>query len=495
MKKIDKRACRKFCVEPLRINPNNGLLHADAINYIVRATVRAIGGKRLLVLSFFPTKGTFDAVRNPKYVVFQGKDDFITLEYCNEGKTKWRRGNIMWLDCEPGNMKDKSAFYSQKDEKKAIRFCNPGHFNGLMALSRLQSHIAELRARATVKKRQLEIVKIMKPVDRRRLPKGLLPWAERELIPAHIFYNYRKGKTIHSGYCSRCKAHVQVENPRHNKDGVCPNCQAQVTFHAIGRHNTVHERETVQVIQHVGDALVSRIIKVYFTYRNSPEASVTVWECSRMFFTTDNGKYQMTEYYWTYTNRAITHWIKGPRPQFSRYHYYFNADTCAYVYLDNLRKELKDTPWQYSQLKEFCENTEGGMYLPNYLKKYYEAPAMEYIVKLRLYMLAINAAYGNRENCTDHRDPLNLKGNGLREVLGIGKEYLPMLQVVNPNTHTLYVLQELLRAGVLVSAELLKWCQEHKVYEPDNIARCLKYTSVGKLMSYILSQVSHVKYA
>ncbi len=51
--KINKRECRKFADPELKMNQNHGLLHAEEVKYIVRTSVKNIGGKRLLVLYIY----------------------------------------------------------------------------------------------------------------------------------------------------------------------------------------------------------------------------------------------------------------------------------------------------------------------------------------------------------------------------------------------------------------------------------------------------------
>ena len=85
-KVIDKRACRTFASETISVNPNNGLLYIPKIKYLARTTVRSIADKKLLVISVFSVKDIRAGKNTPVYVVFQGVDDFLTLEYCEGGK-------------------------------------------------------------------------------------------------------------------------------------------------------------------------------------------------------------------------------------------------------------------------------------------------------------------------------------------------------------------------------------------------------------------------
>lgn len=485
MKKIDKRACRKVAQEPVRVSVNNALLYIPDLQYVLRSMVRNISGRRLLVIWLIPVKAATTGNTAPRYVVFQGKDDFITLEYCEDGKTRWRTAKTKWMD---NISRSSCAFITKNDALRVIRFCDPKASVAFDALANLQYRIRtaqEEQRRIDSKKR---IAKRMRPVDRRPLPKGLLPWVEWNVFPAHIFYRYRKGKPRMEGYCTRCKTEVIVEKPRHGKEGVCPNCQASVTYQASGRAKRVYERETVQVLQRIGDHLVSRICKATVSFRDYRNPQVHLWEAARVFFSVDGDKYSEQEYHYSSCYAEITPWKKGPRPEFCRWVYYFEADKCGHIYPHNLTAALKGTPWQYAQLKPFYQHFKTNMTLSPYLYAYHKRPALEYLVKLGLFRLAQNGVYGEEEAHAYHRSALNWKGKNLREVLGVDKAYLPALQEIDANSHTLYLLQKLIEKGMPTDTDLLRWCQDHRIYQEDELERCLQYSTPYKLMKYLNEQ-------
>ena len=53
-----------------------------------------------------------------------------------------------------------------------------------------------------------------------------------------------------------------------------------------------------------------------------------------------------------------------------------------------------ETPWKYSQLEAFYLHIKEPMQIIPYLREYLRHPALEYLVKLRLYRLAQAAVYG-----------------------------------------------------------------------------------------------------
>ena len=88
--KLDKRACRHAANVPLHISQNAGVLYTDRVKYLVTAAVKLLGGHRVLAVYFYECERLKANDRMPKWVVFQGKDDFVTLERDAEGNVKWR---------------------------------------------------------------------------------------------------------------------------------------------------------------------------------------------------------------------------------------------------------------------------------------------------------------------------------------------------------------------------------------------------------------------
>lgn len=88
--KLDKRACRHAANVPLHISLNAGVLYTDRVKYLVTAAVKLLGGHRVLTVCFYECERLKANDRMPKWVVFQGKDDFATLERDATGNVKWR---------------------------------------------------------------------------------------------------------------------------------------------------------------------------------------------------------------------------------------------------------------------------------------------------------------------------------------------------------------------------------------------------------------------
>ncbi|WP_419517889.1 hypothetical protein [Gemmiger sp.] len=92
--KLNKRACRHAANVPLHISLNAGVLYTERVKYLVTAAVKLIGGHRVLAVYFYECERLKANDRMPKWVVFQGKDDFATLERDAAGNVKWRNAML-----------------------------------------------------------------------------------------------------------------------------------------------------------------------------------------------------------------------------------------------------------------------------------------------------------------------------------------------------------------------------------------------------------------
>ena len=76
----------------------------------------------------------------------------------------------------------------------------------------------------------------------------------------------------------------------------------------------------------------------------------------RIFICLDRkGAASSEHFYKQFYSEDITPWKKGNRPVFSKWQYNFNADDNGYLYDRNLDLVLDNTPWKYSQLKNYYQ--------------------------------------------------------------------------------------------------------------------------------------------
>lgn len=486
MKAINKRECRKFAFPESHFQKTNGLLHTEKVEYVVRAAIRNVDGRRMLLLYLYKTKEAATGKAVPTYTVFQTKTNFLTLERLENGKTRWREASTDSLH-QRYSFTSECAFYSLRDEQTVVRYCKNGLEKGFAALDILQRTIQGCRARAKRLAVERRIADRMKPVP--ALPHGLKNWIRRELLPHYLFFDNSRKKIGMSGYCTACRKAVTVSGVRHNQQGVCPRCKRAVTFKSRAMRGRLFDRGTVQVMQRISDnEIIIRFIKYVNRFIYTEEPEYEVYENARVFLSWGNeNKFTEEHYYYCYGGYELIPWRKGDRPFFSAYQYCFEADQCGHLYNRNLDDVLNGTPWQYSQLSLYYHNNPQPLVVLSYLGAYLRYPLIEYLVKLGLYRLAGSVV---------HESPfrikaINLKGKSFLEILGIGKAYLPFLQEVNPGISQFALIKAILRDGRMPDRELLRWCAEFNVGSSQRVLTTpLRFMTAHRLMRYAESAYS-----
>ena len=421
--KINKRECRKFADPGFKMNQNHGLLHAEKVKYIVRTSVKNIGGKRLLVLYIYLREQAAAGNFKPVLTMFQSRTEYVTLCRREDGGTRWSAAAFCNLQRDY-DFSRQCAFYMAGDEERVTKFCKRKAAKGFISLYHLQSDISEKRQRERKLKKEKEIRERMKTVP--ALPRNI-----RKMI----------------------------------------------------------DRDTLQVIQRTsGNEIVVRFLKSYSQYGDERKPYISVYENARTFLSWDDtGNISEECYYYSYGNgNSLTPWQPGSRPVFSRWQYNFEADQTGFLYEKNLDKVLKGSPWQYSQLKEFYLAEKEPLYAIQYLVRYNRYPMLEYLVKLHLYRLAESVAYDNHYYSSN--SGFNPKGKNLKEVLGLDKSHLPLLQRINPGLGQMKLIKALIHANVELDEELLRWCGNYSISRSENILVPLKHMTPYKLMKYVNEQ-------
>ncbi len=465
---MNKRALRKYADPQLHFSKTNGLLYCPQIKYIIRTAIKNIDGTRTLVLYIYETEKAAQGQCSPAFTVFQTKSDFITMKHCEDGSKKWLTSNTDYLN-RNWRFTDKCAFYTVKDGERMTRYCGGDIENVFFSLNWLQNDIKSRKELERRHKKEQIIIQRMDGMP--SLPRDLKGFIHREAAPQYIFYDYCRNKKPMEGYCTACKHAVKVFNAKHNTPGICPHCKKAITFKSRGRRGYISDRGTAQVVQRLGsNEFVLRIIKFYYNYRHEDIPKISIYENARAFISWNEDKKSNADwYYHSYNIGDLTPWKSGTRPARCYWQDNFEADSCGYLYKRNLEKVLSETPWKYSQLKTFYLHGKEPMQIIPYLREYLRHPALEYLVKLRLYRLAQAAVYGEESGYVFGQNPLNMDGRNIGEVLGISKQYLPLMQEVDINRATLGLMKKLLEKSISVDSRLLLWCQENVITDADEL--------------------------
>ena len=267
--KLDKRACRHAANAPLNISLNAGVLYTDRVKYLVTAAVKLLGGHRALAVYFYECERLKANDRMPKWVVFQGKDDFVTLERDAEGNVKWRDSMLENLVDESFyKFRESCVFYKGTDGVAISDFIHQSA-SGITILEALQVYQYGIRNKQAKKlrcKRDMGIVEKMKKVP--AAPSNLARWIDRNVMPHYLFYSYDRNQPETQVFCTYCEKFSVIKKPKTGKIFVCPQCKQKAIAKAQGRRAAYHEdRETCQVIQKISDEeLLIRIFKARWAY-------------------------------------------------------------------------------------------------------------------------------------------------------------------------------------------------------------------------------------
>lgn len=483
-RKIDKRACRKFAMPELEFNLNEGVLHVESCPYIIRTAVRNIAGQRILVLYIYQREHILTGSINPRWVMFQSRDDFATLSLRENASATWQCSMLDSLD-RIYRFDTKCAFYRQQDEARATRFCKCEH-SVISALTHLQWSVSRRKALERKRKKQRAIIERMKYVP--ALPRDLKGFVHREVMPQYIFYDYQR-KGPERAVCTACRHEVSIAAAKHNASGTCPRCKKKITFKCRGRRGRVFDRETVQVLQKAKNGeMLLRIVKAYRTFTDADTpVYFSIYENARHFISLcSDGHCSTSPYYLASAYKDdLTPWKCGYRPHFLSWRDSFEGDTAGHLYFRNLAELLRNTPWQYSQLERFARIAATMDAIP-YLNAYVQWPVIEYLVKAKLFRLVSDIVYGPYHFMIGKT--VNCEGKNLQDVLKLDRSWLPLLQEVDPGIAQLNVIQWFINAGKRPDASMMKWCANNAIQDVSVLAELLSHMTMHKLMRYADAQ-------
>lgn len=444
-------------------------LHTN-IQYLVSVQEEVIEDKSMLILNFYHKTNP----RKNRFRVFVNKEDYITQDFSSV-PAKWRIASLE-------NMLDwywyRECIVDDESEKILKSFLKVED-DLLEEINKLQLRIREERLSKKHKVIKDRIDKKM--VSVKKLPKDFNKWINDIALynSRYIYYNYKARKVL-DGYCTHCGSDVKVEGARHNKKGICPKCKSHITYKATGKSRNIVDYGQAALFEKVEDELLVRyfsITKYYQTDYRNPR--LEYHELARDFY---NGEGKVDSYEWGYFKQTNEiRWCDN----LSKFAFY---DTVLYE--KNIDRVLQDTIWKYSAIKEFATHRKGfGFSVSSYLEKYRKYPAIEYLVKLKLYNLTddvISYYY-------DYMNNINLKGNNMFDVLGIDRTQFSTVQRINAGLIELEVIQELGKAGLKATDEQICLIADYLgVNSIIEMTKYTKYTTINRILKYIESQSSDV---
>ena len=485
--KLDKRVCRHAANVPLHISLNAGVLYTERVKYLVAVAVKLLGGHRVLAVYFYECERLKANDRMPKWVVFQGKDTFATLERDAEGNVKWRDAMLTNLtDCYAGEFLLSCVFYKKTGYHTIARYINV-EANPALVLAHLDEYQQDIRDRQTkIRRYKRDTVVLNKMSNVPQTPANPKRWADKHIMPHYLFYDYNNGRAKTQVRCTYCEKFSVIKKPKNNDVLHCPKCGQKVIAKAQGRRAAYHEdRETCQVVQKISPhELVVRIYKLYWSYiKGKDTARKSAYEVMRIFVRSDDGKKVTIEpYYYDSGYDSVTHWRRGYHPGALFGMECFISEETGVVYLPGLEKALQGTTWEYCALRQFYERTAIPMQVSHYLKMYLRHPLLiERLTKVGFENIVADVVY--RHGFSDALDEMQARTH---RILRVEKQDVSVLQEQKVGMPLLKKYQAYVAIHLRGRAELFQWQLHNEVSEiPTDI---FQYMTAEKFMRYIDAQ-------
>lgn len=485
--KLDKRACRHAANVPLHISLNAGVLYTERVKYLVTAAVKLLGGHRVLTVYFYDCERLKTNDRMPKWVVFQGKDTFATLERDAAGNVKWRDAMLTNLTgYYSGSFLPAYVFYKKTECHTIARYihveANPALV--LTHLDRYQQDIRDRQSKIRRYKRDTVVRDKMRRVP--QTPANLKRWADKHIMPHYLFYDYNNGRAKTQAYCTYCEKFSVIKRPKSNDVLRCPKCRQKVIAKAQGKRAAYHEdRETCQVIRRISpQELVVRIYKLYWSYAKGKDSiRKSAYEVMRIYVRSDDGKKAIVEpYYYDSSYDSVTRWRRGYHPGALFGMECFISEETGEIYLPGLEKTLQGTAWEYCALRQFYERTAIPMQVSHYLKMYLRHPLLvERLTKVGFENIVADVVY--RHGFSDALDEMQARTN---RILRVEKQDVSVLQEQKVGMSMLKKYQAYVAIHLRGRAELFQWQLHNEVSEiPTDI---FQYMTAEKFMRYIDTQ-------
>lgn len=485
--KLDKRACRHAANVPLHISLNAGVLYTERVKYLVTAAVKLLGGHRVLAVYFYECERLKANDRMPKWVVFQGKDTFATLERDAEGNVKWRDAMVQHLtDYYMGDFLQSCVFYKKAGCHTIARYigAKSDPTKVLWELNWYQQDIRDQQTKIRRYKRDTVVLNKMSSVP--QTPANLKRWADKHIMPHYLFYDYNNGRVKTQVYCTYCEKFSVIKRPKNNDVLRCPKCDQKVIAKAQGRRAAYYEdRETCQVVQQISPhELVVRIYKLYWSYVKGKDTTrKSAYEVMRIFVCGDDGKKATIEpYYYSRDYDSVTHWRHGHHPGALFGIECFISEEIGAIYLPGLEKVLYGTLWEYCALRQFYEQTYNPMQVSYYLKMYLQHPLLiERLTKVGFRDIVSDVVY--RDGFSDALDETQTKTH---RILRVQKEDVSFLLEKNATMAMLKKYQPYVAINLCSRKALFQWKIDNKVAEiPTDVFR---YMTAEKFMRYMEAQ-------
>lgn len=453
-----------------------------AVKYIVRASIEVVENKEILFISLFNQNPW---TPKPDFKIFICGKEYISQKLEKDGSYKWSEACLEYLiGYWHYSRNGKTGSLTQSERKKISKYFNiPCIKNGeeYKAINSYQIKIMQERLNNKHDKIKKKIDEVMDKVQ--ELPKDFDKWIyDIPLNFSRYIYYKREGKKI-LGFCTECKKDIVIHETKrtskmikHNSDGTCPLCNKKIHYKAIGKSTRVYDRADASLIQKFEDGIIIRYFKASKSYMDHyKEPKVSYYESSREVYTFESNKLEIRKYEWY-------DFLQTGRVRWCNYSGKVSRNK-GYLYTKNINTVVKDTKWKYSCMYDYVKHVP-NLYPDNFLTEYIKYPVIEYLIKLKLYKLL--------SECIGHYwtyySSINIGGKNIKEVLGVGKEEVLIMQRLNLGKRGMELLRMIAETGRKMTDGEIKYASTH--FNVEKFKRILDHATPYKIIQYVKRQAN-----
>lgn len=310
-----------------------------------------------------------------------------------------------------------------------------------------------------------------------RVTEDIKKFVDDEVFRTSEYIFVKKEKGINKAFCTKCHKEFEIEDVKHNEEGLCPSCGASVTVKLTryGRKNCTNEACFYYFEKSVIDPQVV-ICKGYYVTRDYHD------------YKNPNTKYELNAVYIFKAKKSVMlnanygwGWPWNEHSTIFDFNTGWLAPKMCYCSFESIGEAIKDTSFQHIPYKEF----QGHFSMVKLFDEYSKHPCIEYLVKEGL----INLVEDKLRGYATLRS-INWNGKTIFKVLKMNKADLRELR--SKNVHIdfefLKIFQDSKKMKWNLTIEEMKNILEKYSCYYDALRNDAKYSPLKRVLKYLSKQ-------
>lgn len=460
--------------------------------------IRAFMHEEYLILDMYSVYKFHQGSDMHTFRMFHTKEEYITIEYLDDGKTAWRTSALQNLEsvipysrafwpvlADPESSMAMEVFLKDFPDPEPQSW-DTEDYTASAALILKQVHYQNRiqASRLEIKHKRItdKIDAVMALIPEK--PADFTEWVDEEALheSRYLIYKSKPGKGPWEAYCTHCGIDVKVDFVQKNFTGICPNCGSYANMLARGHSKTIQDSTRASLIQRIEGGVVLRSFAIHKDYRTKDFTQpmsglrnpiLSIFEEMRIVYWND-GTFKMYEYA-TFKN-TYARWCNYNS-------YRFIGEQMLYI--RNLDQDLQGSAFQYSAIKEYAEHKPHFTFnAMDYLNTYLNGPNIEYIVKLGLYRLSKDLL----KNGLDAN--IDLKGDGPTSIKNLPRYIRDRAIAIDAGLVDLKILRLADRYGLKVEDKDIAWINRGAGNRIQGFFDVAKETTIYQIRKYMEAQTS-----